>query len=413
MLQELRNNDLVVKQPWKRSIQRGLCANRDCFEEAKHACSRCGLKYCSDKCQQADWKVRHKHRCEVTNLTRTKIIFNIHKQRIDEFVSGKSSFDRYYSIGISSLYRIQFPLIKSICDPVPYCTLCRDETSGRILTVLEDHECEREPCLSISRGPNLYMVNRTIPAIPLTEEVKQARIQCGLSVRDAVELIPVNHDVQMDFNLKRIVELMECMRIEWYKELQCSLTLIETIICPGSGMGYGNPVLLSLQNVLTYEDYISKTFAIFPMDFPINLFCSILFPNEFKPSMRTGNTDDDAKILDSFLDCEGFRLKNKSEVPSVISTNYGTIFDKDKARIVYREEQEVLRHREGETEDERNERLNRYFSNRISWAYEEFDLSSDCSESLAVCPVDQTCFDDCRNQSIKSSEDVSVDKQNV
>ena len=403
MLQELRKNEFVTKQPWKRSAQRGLCANRDCVEEAKDACSRCGLKYCCSKCQKADWKARHKHHCEVTNLNRTKIIFNIHKQRLDEFKSGKSSFDRYYSIGMESIYKTQFPLRESVSDPVPYRVIATDEASGRILTVVEDHE-QGFPSFVLCRGIRFYLINTSVPSVPLTEEEKQARMQCGLSVRDAVEVIPINENLQVEFHMHKMAALMKNMRDSWQSELMRELVSIDMIISPGMGFGYGNPVLLSLQNVLAYEDYIQKTFTLCFDRIPINIMCSILFPNEFKISMRTGNTDDDDKYLDTSSED---KFVQKSDPMTGMAADYALLLDRDLAEKEYQLKRQSLEHREGESEEERIKRQQKYIYYRTSWKYIELDMTVGCSDSLAVCPADRMCFNDSRNQPTSDTETFS------
>ena len=404
MLQELRKSDF--SQTWTKSEQRGRCANRDCFEEAKHACSRCGLKYCSDKCQKADWKARHKHHCEVTNLDRTKVIFNIHKQRLDDYRSGKTSFDRYYSIAKFRFFDANLPQYKKIANAGAYIVLATDEASGRILTVLEDHECEREPSIAVQRGANQYLINTMVPAIPLTEAEKQARIEAGLSVRDAVELVPINRDIQITCDARNLDILFLCMREAWLAEQD---GFIESTIIPGLGCGYGNPVFLTLQNVLAYDDFLNKTFARGPFPFPTCLFCSIMFPNEFKYSMRTGNTDDDDKYLDTNSEV---RFVAKYVAPPDIVAQSAVIFDYDRAVKQYETDKMVYQHAEacakGENQEVKPHMLRYFAARRDPWTYVEFDMSTACSESLAVHPADQMCFMDRRNQPTNNSEDITL-----
>ena len=102
------------------------------------------------------------------------------------------------------------------------------------------------------------------------------------------------------------------MRYSLNRELQSSLIIIEVAIAPGLGWGYGNPVFLSLKNVLAYEDFIHKNFG-FDQPFPFHLCCSILFPDDFNSSMRTGNPEDADKLFD--LDSEENLLVDKEVAP--------------------------------------------------------------------------------------------------
>ena len=133
--------ELVEGEPWDKSRVRGLCANKDCLEVGGKACERCGQKYCCATCQSVDWYARHKDHCEEKNIARTKIIFGLHKKRCDDYVSGKTSFDRYFSIALHKIKKIECPMLE--ISKYAYVSIGEPSDSGRIKTVLEDHEQER------------------------------------------------------------------------------------------------------------------------------------------------------------------------------------------------------------------------------------------------------------------------------
>ena len=143
-----------------------------------------------------DWKHRHKNHCEVKNVWRTEIIFGIHKTRLEDYKIGKTSFDRYYSIALMRVYKDLFPEAKTSLHSPAYRIRCSEESSGRILTVLEDHEINGDNTSHrILRGGKSYLVNPNVPSIPLSPKEQQLRHAAGLPLKGATELVPLNEDI--------------------------------------------------------------------------------------------------------------------------------------------------------------------------------------------------------------------------
>ena len=123
------------------------------------------------KCQNVDWKHRHKNHSEVKNVRRTEVIFAIHKTRLEEYKTGKTSYDRYFSIALIRVYKDLYPEARISLHTTAYRVYCSEESSGRILTVLEDHEIDGDNKFHrILRGGKAYLVNPNIPSIPLSHE---------------------------------------------------------------------------------------------------------------------------------------------------------------------------------------------------------------------------------------------------
>ena len=381
MLKDLRDNPFVRKQPWTKSKQQGLCANKDCMETGTKECSRCGIRYCSEKCQNMDWKHRHKNHCEVKDVRRTEIIFGIHKNRLEKYKTGETSRDRYYSIALFRMYEDYFS--EAIQTPA-YQIYRIDKSSGRILTVLEDHEIDGDNKSNrILRGGKAYLVNPNIPSVPLSHEEEQLRLAAGLTLKEATELVPLNENIQVAWEYNLIEMIKRSMRNALYQDLKMNLFLINISIVPGMGWGYGNPVFLSLKNALAYEDFIRKNFGL-NLQFPFYLCCSILFP-EFNLSMRTGNPEDADKLLD--LDSED-NFVDKTEAPAL----FAEIFDAQLMGKENKEENDAFKKVEGETENDRHMKYYTYLSKCDPLRYARFNLAEHCSESLAVCTADQSAF---------------------
>jgi hypothetical protein len=206
-----------------------------------------------------DWKDRHKTHCEVKNVRRTEIIFGIHWRRLEEYKTGKTSFDRYYSIALVRLYKAQFPEHENSVNSPAYRIHRAEETTGRILTILEDHEYVDASQL-IFRGGKAYLVNPNVPSVPSTHEEQQLRIAAGLAVKETTELVPLNENIQLACANHKFAMLERSMRKALHHEQRMRLLLIEMAVEPGMGTGYGNPVFLSLKNALAYEDFICKNF---------------------------------------------------------------------------------------------------------------------------------------------------------
>jgi len=393
MLRELRENKLATGNPWNKDAIKGKCANKDCVKVAVKSCERCGLKYCSASCQREDWKHRHKHHCEDKNIRRTEIIFGVHAKRLEEYKSGKTSIDRYFSIAVTNCYKELFPSHEGRKNNVQYCTFSREENSGRILTVLEDDEIEKDRGVVIHRRGQYFLQNANIQSISLTKEQEQERIEAGLTVRDAVELVPVNKDMQEDCTetlMYRIArEMRNCKKMEELK-----LLLIDVAIMPGMGQLYGNPIFLNLKNMMAYEDFLQKSFSRTSesMEFPFDLCCSILFPGEYKLSMRTGNIEDDNKFLDNNYPENGIKLVDKYEAPSTIASNYAILYDEDVMKREEEEDHDIFIRLEGETDHEAYVRYYTYKCNNFPVWYQRLDLSVHCSESLAIIPANVACF---------------------
>ena len=84
---------------------------------------------------------------------------------------------------MANLQEFLFPFHhQEVCNPVAYRVLARDEASGRILTVLEDRECIYKALIAVNRGFYAYLINHSVPTIPLTEAENQARMKAGLSI---------------------------------------------------------------------------------------------------------------------------------------------------------------------------------------------------------------------------------------
>ena len=163
-------------------------ANKDCSNTAIFACAKCGMRYCSKMCQKSDWAFRHKRFCLDTDLHRTKTVFSLHKKRLDDYKSGKSSMGRYYSIGVDMVF---WEFQK---DRTTLVYPDRRSNSGRVLTVLnEDEDARVQACGLVMRGASVYMVNTALPKISLNNE----GVDAGLPVEKAVELIPLNKSLQM------------------------------------------------------------------------------------------------------------------------------------------------------------------------------------------------------------------------
>ena len=226
-----------------------------------------------------------------------------------------------------------------------YRTLCREISSGRILTVLEDHEIGSN--CRILRSGKACLVNRNVPSVPLSHEEKQLRLAAGLTLKEATELVPLNQNIQVGSRKNKVEMIARAMRYALNHESQLNLLLIDIAINPGMGWGYGNPVFLSLKNVLAYEDFIRKNFGM-NQQFPFNLCCVILFP-EFNLSMRTGNSEDAHKLLG--LDSED-NFINRTEAPK--GTYYAEIFDTQLMKKEHEEEEEAFKKVEGDTENDRD-----------------------------------------------------------
>lgn len=156
MLKELRKeveNHCMQKNGFKhvfrKDVTRGFCANKGCVEVAKENCSVCGLGYCTQKCQRIDWKFRHKQFCKKEDIRKTKILFNIFDKRLEDYRSGKTSVERYFSIAHVDVVLRDFKAfedkildeeacIKSIRRIPCYRILDAEPESGRILSVLEE-----------------------------------------------------------------------------------------------------------------------------------------------------------------------------------------------------------------------------------------------------------------------------------
>jgi hypothetical protein len=333
-----------------------------------------------------DWKLRHKDHCEVKNVRRTEIIYGIHGQRLKEYQSGKTSIDRYFSIALARLYKDQFPEHEVSVDSPAYRKLGEEETSGRILTILEDLEIG-DVSKRILRGDKAYLVNPHVPSVPASHEEQQLRIDAGLAVKEATELVPLNENIQLAISQDTMAMIPRSMRKALYDERRMRLLLIDMVVKPGIGHCYGNPVFLSLKNALAYEDFICKNFAV-DLQFPFNLLCSILFP-EFDLSMRTGNPEDADKVLDVESE-DTFVLK--TEAPANFAAHYADIFNEQLMELEHKEENEAFKTVEGETRDERFRRWYAYASKCEPWSYVRYTLADHCSESLAVLAADQPCF---------------------
>lgn len=213
------------------------------------------------------------------------------------------------------------------------------------------------------------------------------RLAAGLTLKEATELVPLNQNIQVGSRKNKVEMIARAMRYALNHESQLNLLLIDIAINPGMGWGYGNPVFLSLKNVLAYEDFIRKNFGM-NQQFPFNLCCVILFP-EFNLSMRTGNSEDAHKLLG--LDSED-NFINRTEAPK--GAHYAEIFDTQLMKKEHEEEEEAFKKVEGDTENDRDIRYYNYSSKRDPWKYAPFTLAEHCSESLAVCTADESCFAD-------------------
>lgn len=396
MLRELRDNKLVIRQPWNKETIKGRCANKDCMKIAvKGSCERCGLKYCSASCQREDWKHRHKHHCEDKNIRRTEVIFRVHAMRLAEYTSGKTSIERYFSIAMTNCHKELFPSHEDRKNNVQYRTFSREENSGRILTVLEDIEIGKDRGVVIHRCGKHFLQNANIQSVSLTKEQEQERIEAGLTVRDAVELVPVNEDVQEACNETSMYmlarQMRKCKNIE-----ENNLLLIELLVRPGMGQLYGNPIFLSLKNMMAYEDFLHKSsLASDTIKFPFDLCCSILFPGEYKLSMRTGNIEDDNEFLDVAIGTYGEnenQLVDKCVAPSTMASNYAILFDEDVVSREEKEDRDAFIRLEGETDHEAYVRYYTHKCNTFPLWHQRLDLSVHCSESLAIIPANVACF---------------------
>jgi len=392
MLKELRAYPI-----FRKDVMRGLCANRDCNNIATKACSKCGLRYCCAECQKEDWMFRHKRFCVVKDLGRTKTIFKIFAERIEDYSSGKTSMDRYFSISKNVIFKDKLnPVLAEVDAAHCYLTHKFDSISGRVLSVLEDHEqVEANSHFSgaVFRADpgKLYLVNRQIVPVPLISEQLPSRniieIDPG-NIKYSVELVPLNRCLQEEFMLTFLIMTQKEMRQARYKA-SLALFIIRTTIEPIMGRGYGNPVFLSLENVLAYEDFISKNFAV-GIEFPFNLLCSILYP-QFKFSMRTGNLDDDNKCLNTYSDDD---FIEKYKCPPSIQEQYQHIADDKLAEEEDEYMKSVMLLRPGEEESDRLARYRTHKYKELWWRFSAFDITTNCSESLAVLPIGQSVTDE-------------------
>ena len=195
----------------------------------------------------------------VEERSRTEIIFGIHKKRLEEYKTGKTSCNRYFSIALMRVYKYHFPEADISVHTTLYRVHCIEESSGRILTVLEDNEMKSN---HIRRGKKTYLVNPNIPSVPSSHEEQQLRLAAGLTPEEATELVPLNENIQLACLYNDIEMIKRSMRHALYNEQQKNLFLIDICIQPGMGWGYGNPVFLSLKNALAYEDFIRKNFGV-------------------------------------------------------------------------------------------------------------------------------------------------------
>lgn len=386
MLKDLRTNRFAIEQPWTIEKQRGLCANKDCRNVAGKECGRCGLRYCSAACQKADWKLRHKNHCEPKDIRKTEIAFILFQKRLKDYTDGRTSVDRYYSIATMLDYKDYFPLHEDPAKPTPCYETQNDSRSGRAASVLEDHENSND--CGVFRKRHVYIANRAVPTLPLTEKHKQMRMEAGLPVREATELIPLKGEIQKAFAASFCRRIVRLMRLTMYEERQLPLLLIEITINLGIGYGYGNPVFLNLQNMIAYEDYVQKNFGE-DNEFPFNLCCSILYP-EFNLSLRTGKAEDADKVLG--CDSEQEFISKSAAAPRYLVRNWAMIFHKESMKQEDQEERQVYDRRDGESFEEHMERIRNYNFVLDPFKYGQFTMNDACPDSLAVFPAHRSAF---------------------
>ena len=104
-------------------------------------------------------------------------------------------------------------------------------------------------------------------------------------------------------------------------------------------------MFLSLKNALAYEDFIIKTFGFKCF----NLLCTVLFP-EFKLSMRTGNVEDDEKVVNVANYSLDGDFVARLEIPLSFAAQYASVFDEELMEKEDKEHDEIYAEEEGSLE---------------------------------------------------------------
>ena len=384
------------KPAWKKDVVKGLCANKGCMETSSKECTVCGIRYCCSVCQKEDWRARHKHFCKPKDIRRTEIIFNIFNQRLKDYESGKTSWERYMSIASIEIFkRRNSDELEGINGP--FKILNRDEVSGRVVTFLTKKEIyELQSGNVVCRIQNegmqeLFLINHhSLRSLGSEGSSTSGAEQLHAMLTEVVELVPFNRNYQHEYVRTIYGSIIRATRAAWYKELEFFLSMIGVLIHPGIGTLVGNPVFLSLESTLAYEDFIVKN--AFGDYFSIDLFCCIMFPS-FKPSMLTGNPEHDSRYL-SFGD--NGEPEYTIEKDSVFEDlDYNLVFDSvlrkeeaDEIAAVYRRTEEEEKNDTGY--DEGYVRSCNYRAKYEWWFARYFDMSVVCSESLALVPVEES-----------------------
>lgn len=364
MLKDLRANG-SKGVPWNKEAIRGHCANKGCMKVGTKECSVCGLRYCCSECQKLDWKSRHKHFCKPKDIPQTELCFMLLNVYFEDYKSGKSSIDRYWSVASLKTFND----LQMIDQPGP-CLWCNlNSNSGRILAALDDTEKEKvlhHPKQAIIRSLKLYLVNPLIPS----------RLY---ATGDLVELVPLNQHMQSRYFEQQIFLVPKEMRKLKLRD-STAFHIISISIARGYGMLYGNPILLSLESVIAYKDFFDK---FFDGMFPFAIFCS-LFP-DFRVSMLTGDPGDDNKVVG-----EDGEFIEKSRVSDEMRERYVELLDEGRMKRETEEEDVAFNRSKCDSDEVSYHNWIVYQQKYYWWRWKEFDIKVDCSESLALLPLEES-----------------------
>ena len=241
MLSDLRKKSESEgrKISWKKDTVKGLCANKGCMEISSKECIVCGIRYCCSVCQKEDWRARHKHFCKPKDLRRTEIIFDIFRQRLVDYKSGKTSLERYVSIGSMEIYNDTERSGKN----GPFKNMNCDEVSGRVVTFLTQNEIDdynrnwgNAICRSQSGGEmqKLFLINHHSPTNQCSEQNEIKRIvRDSIDINQVVELVPFNKSYQKKYFSTIFASVLRAARYALWYEQNTSIGAIELLITPG------------------------------------------------------------------------------------------------------------------------------------------------------------------------------------
>ena len=419
MLKDLRVNSNGLKPPWVKETIKGLCANKGCNNISTKECAICGIRYCSQFCQKEDWKCRHKHFCKPKDIRRTQVLFGILNRRLKDYKCGNTSFGRYYNIASAAVFQnIFIENNRENPDQPLYNVYNIDPVSGRVFTVLTPNEeiCQHQSNV-ILRKEQLYIINSHLLTKKLTDEQNDFRINFGLDSKEAVELVPVNKNLQKQLKISILNMTFVEMRAALSVDLNCSLFYIYTLIADGIGCCYGNPVFLSLESALAYQDFIAKNSFLRRHSslgkYPLHLFYSVLYPT-FKPSLLTGNIEhDDCDLSYGDDACPEYVLEKTAITQGGEGTilNHKFIFVEELMEKEEKEKPDIYTVRDGDPKENNMAVFNRWQNHQQKhqwWVGKYFDISKACSESLDILPVDQSCFGCCVSNSTNNNSSSSI-----